>query len=561
MDFANITNNPDLTDDLKEYIQKLLEEKEESQNKEKELRHLLQETQEKTQALQEKIYRCEDKVRLKWDETNLGIAEVDSQKENLGKFLCVNPALCEMLKYSQEELINLSSVEITHLDDREEYERILHKLLSGNKNSLVYEKRYLRKDGENLWVKLKVIVAYRDENKKNKYLLYFIENIHKHKSLEDQLRQAVKMEAIGQLAGGVAHDFNNLLTVITGHSAIMMTKMKGKSPFYRNAEEVNKAADRAAKLTRQLLTFSRKQVLEPKIFDLCEVVLDIDRLLRRMIGEDIELIFRPTKNSFIKADQGQVEQVIMNLAVNARDAMQEGGKFFIEIINLHLDDDSVHQHPGLAPGAYALLKASDTGMGMTKKTKKRIFEPFFTTKIKGKGTGLGLSTVYGIVQQSDGHINVDSEEGKGTIFKIYFPLIQDKIKKEKSSKNIKAKNGVGKVLVVEDEDGTRKLVMETLEIHGYTVMSASNPDDAIQICQEHPDKIDLFITDVILPRMNGPELYHKVKDLQPKMKLLYMSGYDLDMVIKKDSLDKNVTLLQKPFSPLKLILTVSKILT
>jgi CheY-like chemotaxis protein len=368
--------------------------------------------------------------------------------------------------------------------------------------------------------------------------------------LEAQLRQAQKMEAVGQLAGGIAHDFNNLLGVIIGWSEVFEERLSQSDPLRPKAEQIKKAGQRAAALTRQLLAFSRKQVLEPKILDLNTVVTDTLKMLQRLIGDDIELATIPALElGRVKADQGQIGQVIMNLAVNARDAMPQGGKLTMTIANAEMDDVSIRQHPGAVPGSYVKLAVSDTGCGMDHETQARIFEPFFTTKELGKGTGLGLSTVYGIVKQSGGYISVYSELGRGTTFKIYLPRIEQSVTQGAFSKNIKEPvRGWEIILLVEDAPSLRELARELLEDNGYTVLEAGNGADAIQVAERYGKTIHLLLTDVVMPGMDGGKLAERMTHSHPGIKVLYMSGYTDDAIVHHGVLDSGVALLQKPFT-------------
>jgi len=369
------------------------------------------------------------------------------------------------------------------------------------------------------------------------------------RQLEEQLRQSQKLEAIGILAGGIAHDFNNLLTVILGYGDLTLKRLNEEDPLHRNISEANKAAARAAGLTRQLLAFSRKQVLQPRILTLNAVVSELEKMLRRLIGEDIgfRTVLDPELGS-VRADPGQIEQIIMNLAVNARDAMPKGGKLTIETKNVYLDEDYAKKHIAVVPGSYVMLAVSDTGMGMDEPTQARIFEPFFTTKESGKGTGLGLSTVYGIVKQSGGNIWVYSEVGRGTTFKIYLPRVDEGAQEvERSAETDGAMQGSETVLVAEDEEAVRALARQVLEIYGYHVLEAANGGAALLICERHKEPIDLLITDVVMPEMSGRELADRLAQLRPDMKVLFMSGYTDNAIVHQGVLDEGANFIQKPF--------------
>jgi len=374
-------------------------------------------------------------------------------------------------------------------------------------------------------------------------------NEEQSKRLGDQLRQAQKMEAVGRLAGGVAHDFNNLLTVIKGHSDMLEEKLPPATPLYHSITQVRKATDRATSLTRQLLAFSRMQVLQPKTLDLNSLIADISKMLPVLIGEDIEFKFDPDKSlGMVKADPTQIEQVLMNLAVNARDAMEgKGGKLTVRTRNIVHDAEYAKSHPPTVPGSYVLLEVEDSGEGMDAQTKARIFEPFFTTKEMGKGTGLGLSTVYGVVKQSGGYIWVDSELGKGTKFKIFLPKTGDTLQAAKPEKTGTSAQGCGTVLLAEDEDAVRELASEFLKASGYTVLLAKDGLDALGIAEQHRKPIHVLVTDVVMPRMRGTELARKLKRCHPELKIVYMSGY-LEHNSHPDGYEPESAFLQKPFA-------------
>jgi PAS domain S-box-containing protein len=379
---------------------------------------------------------------------------------------------------------------------------------------------------------------------------------------EEQLRQSQKMEAVGQLAGGIAHDFNNLLTAITGYSELTLRRLQPEDPLYRNIEEVKKAGERAASLTRQLLAFSRKQVLQPKVLGLNSIISEVEKMLCRLIGEDIDLrtVLEPQLGR-IKADPGQIEQVLLNLAVNARDAMPHGGKLTIETENVYLDEGYAGQHIAVNPGHYVMLAVSDNGTGIDERTRARIFEPFFTTKEAGKGTGLGLSTVYGIVKQSGGNIWVYSEVGRGTSFKVYLPRVDEGAQEYKRSAEPKdALQGTEMILLAEDEDVVRKLTREVLEMCGYKVLEAANGGAALLICERQKEPIHLLITDVIMPEMGGRELSDRLSQLHPEMKVLYMSGYTDNAIVHQGVLNEGANFIQKPFSPDALARKVREVL-
>ncbi len=375
-------------------------------------------------------------------------------------------------------------------------------------------------------------------------------DITEQKKLEEQYLQSQKMEAIGKLAGGIAHDFNNLMTVVTGYSEVLLNQLDNREQLFSGISSIKKAGERAASLTRQLLAFSRRQIIQPKTIALNYIVHDIYKILKRLIGEDIELNIDLGNNlDKVRVDAGQIEQVIMNLAVNARDAMPNGGKLTIETESVYLDETYARRHMEVDAGQYVMLAVSDTGVGMDEKTRERIFEPFFTTKTKDRGTGLGLSTVYGIIKQSGGHIWVYSEPEHGTSFKIYFPAIRSdnppSVEKKEKAGLIR---GSETVLVVEDEEDVRTLIYEILKSTGYEVLEAGSADEAINFCRNQNNSVNLILTDVIMPKMNGPELVKKCAEFRKDLKILYLSGYTNNTIINHGVLEAGVTFLQKPFT-------------
>jgi PAS domain S-box-containing protein len=467
-----------------------------------------------------------------------------------------------MLGYSVEEWLRTPGfwLSIIHPEDREWSARaVAASLARGGQATMEF--RWIAKDGRALWVESHYAVISDDEGRPVGLRGVTID-ISDRKTLEEQLRQSQKMEAIGQLAGGIAHDFNNLLTVITGYSELSIKRLQSDDPLRRSLEEIKKAGDRAASLTRQLLAFSRKQVLQLKFLDLNEVVSDMEKMLRRLIGENIELRTALDQQlGSIKADPGQIEQVIMNLAVNARDAMPGGGKLTIETQNVYVDEQYARKHLAVSPGPYVMVAVSDTGAGMDDQTQKHIFEPFFTTKEVGRGTGLGLSTVYGIVRQSAGNIWVYSEVGRGTTFKIYLPRAEEEAQGYKRSvATEEALRGTETILLAEDEETLRKLAREVLEMYGYQVMESANGGAALLFCERHKGPIHLLLTDVIMPEMSGRELAIRLAGLRPEMKTLYMSGYTDTAIVHQGVLNEGENFIQKPFSPEALAQKVREVL-
>jgi PAS domain S-box-containing protein len=418
-----------------------------------------------------------------------------------------------------------------------------------DRRDLVVEFRTVRPDGSVHWVDARARVVY-DVGERPARMVGISTDVSDRKLLEAQLRQAQKMEAIGQLAGGVAHDFNNLLTAILGYANLLTDAMDPGDERRADVEEINKAARRAAALTRQLLAFSRQQLLHPTLVNVNTLVADTSRMLGRLIGENIELVTSLAGQlSLVHADPTQLEQIVMNLAVNARDAMPSGGRLIIETADVELDEVYVKRHPAVRAGSYVMLAVSDTGTGIDDETKRRLFEPFFTTKAQGKGTGLGLATVYGIVKQSGGYIWVYSEPHLGSTFKVYFPRAKDQPASIERTAAVQPPSGGSEtVIVVEDEEAVRFLTRMILERAGYKVLDAGNPAEAEQLFEEHGDSIDMLISDVVMPGASGPVLYDRLSERWPLLKVLYMSGYTGETMIRDHGLDSTDAFMQKPFT-------------
>jgi CheY-like chemotaxis protein len=359
----------------------------------------------------------------------------------------------------------------------------------------------------------------------------------------------------------VAHDFNNVLSVILSYSELILDDLQGNDPLRGDVEQIQTAGKRAADLTRQLLMFSRQQVIEPKVLDLSALLVGMDKMLRRILGEDIGLVSSPgAALGRVRADPGSIEQVVMNLVVNARDAMPTGGKLTLETSNVELDEGFAREHHAAKPGPYVMLAVSDTGTGMDKATRARIFEPFFTTKEKGKGTGLGLSTVFGIVQQSDGHVWVYSEPGKGTTFKIYLPRVDAAVEEVPARLAVGSLHGSETILLVEDEEQVRAVARGILRKHGYLVLDAGHAGEALLLCEKHPAPIHLLLTDVVMPQMSGPELAKRLIALRPDMKVLCMSGYTDDAALRHGVIESGIAYLQKPLTVESLTRRVREVL-
>jgi two-component system, cell cycle sensor histidine kinase and response regulator CckA len=493
---------------------------------------------------QERLRRSEMNFRSLVTNAPYGICRCDSS----GNLLDANPAMLSMLGYSSAEQLVGSHLGALYEDAQHWFQLADRLRTSVPFNGLIVE--WKRKNGANTLARISGRTVLNGGNSKTFEL--FAEDVTERRVLEQQLQQSQKMEAVGRLAGGIAHDFNNLLMVISGYAEFLLDRLGPEPTLRAPAQEIASAAGRASSLTRQLLAFSRKQMLAPKMLNLNDVVTENLKMLRRMIGEDIDLVMRPAPElGAVRADAGQIEQVMMNLAVNARDAMPSGGKLTIQTSNVTLDEEQARFQVPLKPGNYIMLSISDTGAGMDSETQSHIFEPFFTTK-GTKGTGLGLSTVYGIVKQSGGYIWVYSEQGKGTTFKIYFPRVSDipesPVQSAAATEPIATEPGTETILLVEDEANLRYLARQFLEKQGYRVIEAADGAVAMQIAVAHEGMIHLLLTDVIMPGMNGRELAQRISEIRPNTQVLYMSGYTENVVGRDGTLDAGIRLLQKPFT-------------
>ena len=477
----------------------------------------------------------------------IGILSLD------GNWIQVNPMICNITGYSQEALLKRTFIEILHPEEVIDEQRISQSLLSRQQERSYTATRLIHKNGEPIWVNQFTTVV-RSPDHTEDYFILILDDITERIQLESQLRQSQKMEAIGQLAGGIAHDFNNLLTIIISYSDLLLLTNKDTSERTMNRiQEIKDAGLRASALTNQLLTFSRRQVLKMKILDLNKIILNMANMLSRLIGENIELVTRLTDSaSAIKADLSQIEQIILNLAINARDAMPQGGRLVIETQNVTIESPYAMPKIDLAPGNYIMLAVSDTGTGIDEAIQAKIFEPFFTTKEVGKGTGLGLATVHGIVNQLGGQIWVYSERGHGTTFKIYLPTVVEPIQTEVVHVSPETFAGNETVLLVEDDVPVQELVFHLLTSNGYDVLLADSYS-AEPLSLEHEKPIDVLLTDVVMPGINGRKLAENLLKIHPEMKVVFMSGYTDDIIIQQGILRQDIPFLQKPFTAVQLL--------
>jgi two-component system cell cycle sensor histidine kinase/response regulator CckA len=507
-------------------------------------------------------------IYKQFEATGLITALLDSASQAIlsvdrgGIILLANRRAEEMFGHTRDELIGANidmllpeSKRRSHAHQRDEYFSHPRARPMGIGMDLAGR----RKDGSEFPVEISL--SYLDSNN-GMLAIAFVSDISQRKLLEEQLMHAQKMEAVGRLAGGVAHDFNNMLTVITGYNQMMLDDLLPSDPMREYAEEVLQAADRATAITNQLLSFSRRQIMQPRVISLNSVILHTEKMLRRLIGEDVELILHADPNiGNIRADPNHIEQAIVNLAVNSRDAMPTGGRVTIETSNARIDESYARTHLGVEPGEFVMLAVSDTGHGMDSATRQRIFEPFFTTKERGKGTGLGLSTVYGIVKQSGGDIWVYSEPGAGTTFKLYFPRVAQQVDVEACAAGADTLRSDGEtVLVVEDEKSVRDLTILMLERLGHKVLAASNGSEAIEVSSTFPNRIALLLTDVVMPNMNGREVADKLSAARPDMRVLFLSGYTESTILHSGVLDSGFDFLPKPFTREALALKIREIL-
>ena len=512
---------------------------------------------------EEALSHSEEQYRLIAENTKDLICTLDLR----GNFHYVSPSFKEVLGYSPEELSGLNAFSLIHPDDRETTMKIYQQALI-SKEAGNAEFRYRHKNGNwrffesvGNWIfngngsPPQSVLVSRDITERR-------QAEEKMAALQVQLGHSQRMEAIGRLAGGIAHDINNILAVIQGYSDLCLFNIPKENPVREDIKAITNAVKRATNLISQLLAFSRRQTMKLEVINLNPLLQDLGKMLRRVIGEDVELVTTlPDDLGRVKADPGQIEQILLNLAVNARDAMPSGGKLTIETANVTLKETYSQNHMGLTPGHYVMISITDTGLGMTQEVKERIFEPFFTTKEIGKGTGLGLSMVYGIVKQSGGHIGVDSEPGKGATFRIYLPRVDEPVVEVDEKEIAGPPLGNETILVVEDEEEVRKLVARSLKKQGYKVLEASQGKEAFSLCEEQGGPIHLMVTDVVMPEMTGVELAKHIKQVYPEMKVLYMSGYTSDRVaINCEKVEKGIEFIQKPFTVYKLARKIREVL-
>lgn len=506
--------------------------------------------------------RAEDNLRESKEQyqdlVELSLETIYIQQE--GKFVFINSAGVKHFGASTpDDLLGKPVLDFLHPDSREAAAERIRMEQEKGKEIVSIEEKYLRLDGTPVEMEISAVpIEYLGKSA----LQIFARDVTGRKQLEEQLRQSQKIEAVGRLAGGIAHDFNNLMTVITGY--VGLTKKRSTNPEHvsKGLDEIGKAGLRATRLTQQLIAFSRKQILQPQILDLNRIVSSMDKMLRRLIGEDIELVTILGGNTGkVKADPGQIEQVVVNLALNARDAMAKGGRLQIETVEENLDESVVTRHGNLPAGPYVKLIFRDDGTGMHEDTISHIFEPYFTTKEVGKGTGLGLATVYGIIRQSGGDIQVESVPGKGSTFTIWLPRVAEaEAEPEGVEPPLEIPRGVETILLVEDEEPVRAIVKETLEDSGYTVLDAPNGEEALAFLSRFGKPVHLILSDVVMPRMGGKSLAEQVASLYPGVKMLLISGYSDAVLGKRDDLTKEIPFLYKPFTPHDLTSKVREVL-
>ncbi len=502
----------------------------------------------------EELSRREQQMRFTFDDAPIGAAVIGLD----GRAIRVNSELSRMTGYTREEMEGTSFQAITHPDDVDMTLAQYRQLILGKLDQYQMDKRYVCKDGSMLWVSLSVRLV-RGRDGEPLYALAMMEDISDRREAqaalrkqEAQMRNATKMEAIGRLAGGIAHDFNNQLTVVKGYSEMLLRELDPESSQHESVEEIRAAAQRAADLTNQLLVFGRKRALRAEVLDLNQVLREMGGPLARMLGEDIELstIVDPVLGA-VKVDRAQLQQMIVNLVVNARDAMDPPGRITIETANVSIAPRQFPERPSLSAGPYAMLSVADTGKGMDEETRRNVFEPFYTTKPQGEGTGLGLAMVYGLVQSSNGHVEVESNPGAGSVFRVYLPtvIVGEQAGEPAEAPPQQTPSDGRTVLLVEDEEAVRHVLVRELRLAGYTVLEAADAREALPLGEHYTEPIDLLVTDVVMPGIKGPELAKKLLRVRPRMQVLFISGYSEPITLEDN---RPTNLLRKPFSPAEL---------
>lgn len=504
------------------------------------------------------ILESERRFKDVFDSSPMGIYVREIDKRYLS---IVNPAFEDMSGYSNEELTNPSFTIENLLSDVSRTSAETHLRQVDQKQQIAPSSEYeaVRKDGQRIFVELyRSTITWQGRDA----VLGFVIDVTNERRIEEHLRQSQKMEAIGRLAGGVAHDFNNLLTVIGGNLDIMEAKTIEGEPIDFEIKQLTAAFSKASNLTNQLLTFSRKQVVQPRIIDINAELRQMENMLHRLIGEDIQIHMNYELNLHpVRMDPAQLDQIVINMVVNSRAAMPQGGKITISTANISLDTNAALLYTDASPGKYVQLSISDTGQGMDEATRSRVFEPFFTTKQSEKGTGLGLATVYGIVRQSDGFITVYSEPGEGTVFKVYIPKSEQEEAVDPDDPKSGEIFGSETILVVEDEENVRSIIQRTLEIYGYTILEAASGTQGLELFRQQAEKIDMILTDVVMPEMSGRELVEKASEIKPGIRILYMSGYTDDAIVRHGILETGMSFINKPFQAIDLLQKIRSILS
>ncbi len=504
----------------------------------------------------EALRESEGRFRALIESTSDLIWEVDRD----GTYTYCSPKIRDILGYEPEEVIGKTPFDFMSPEEAKLLHREFKSVAESKKPFATWENVNVHKDGRKVVLETSGVPFFDASGNLEGYR-GIDRDITAHKKLEEQLLQAQKMEAIGQFAGGIAHDFNNMLTTIMGYGELLKVDLDKDSPFQRYVDVILSAAAKSVNLTQQILAFSRKQIISPKQTDINELIKGIEKLLRRLIGEDIEIsIIFSERNLTVLVDPGQLEQVLMNLCTNARDAMPDGGTILISTGTDFLDPEEIKTYDVENAGIYALITVTDTGCGMDEKTRQRIFEPFFTTKGIGKGTGLGLATAYGIIKQHNGHINVYSEPGKGTTFKIYLPVMQSPMERGKGREVVPPRGGSETILVAEDNDDVRTLMKRVLLKYGYEVIEAVDGEDAVNQLRKYKDVIQLVLIDVIMPRKSGKEADDEIRQIKPDVKVIFTSGYTADIIHKKGVLEAGLDFISKPLTPYDLLSKVRETL-